>query len=110
LGKSYGGKQSDDGHHDHQFDQGETLGEAFALAQFAEQLELEFGAHGSWNTPSAFTIGGGSGLVHAEKWACGSHGFVADALRQLGFPRHWRSGCRLIHSCLGNRSWIPSGA
>ena len=46
LGKGHADQQAEDGHHDHQFDQGEALGQTFALTQFAKQLELELGAHG----------------------------------------------------------------
>jgi hypothetical protein len=48
LRQSHGGQQAHNGHHDHQFDQGEAgAGAADAtLAQGLEEFELGFGFHG----------------------------------------------------------------
>jgi hypothetical protein len=71
LGKGHRGQDADDAHHDQQFDQGEALGLPFALAEFAEQFELEFGAHGCLNTSTCTTIRALSWGVHTSALARG---------------------------------------
>jgi len=47
LGQGHGRQQTDNGHHNHQLHEGETLlNQALALSQLLEELELGCGVHG----------------------------------------------------------------